>query len=106
MNRWHPLGQMVRSRIREFYREPEAVFWVYCFPLLLAVVLGLAFSGGAPEPPTVDVQEVGDSTLESRIKAALDAAKQKVEILPAEKCNQRLRTGKTALIVVPDARQV
>ena len=34
MNRWHPLGQMILARLREFYREPEAVFWVYCFPLL------------------------------------------------------------------------
>ena len=52
MNRWHPLGQMILARLREFYREPEAIFWVYCFPLLLAVVLGLAFSGRAPDPRT------------------------------------------------------
>ena len=51
MNRWHPLGQLILCRFREFYREPEAVFWVYCFPLLLAIVLGLAFSGREQEPP-------------------------------------------------------
>jgi ABC-2 type transport system permease protein len=55
MNRWHPLCQMILARLREFYREPEAIFWVYCFPLLLAVVLGLAFAGRAPDPPDVDV---------------------------------------------------
>ena len=31
------------ARLREFYREPAAVFWVFGFPLILAVALGLAF---------------------------------------------------------------
>ena len=63
MNRWHPLGQMVLARLREFYREPEAIFWVYCFPLLLAVVLGLAFAGRAlttgEDPPVARQAPLG-----------------------------------------------
>ena len=27
--------ELTRSRVREFIREPEAVFWVFAFPLLL-----------------------------------------------------------------------
>src|SRR5439155_2284545 len=103
MNRWVPLRQMVLSRLREFYREPEAVFWVYCFPLLLAVVLGLAFSGGAPEPPVVDVENVGDEKLVQSVVEPLKAAKHKVEVHPMEECKARLRIGKTALIVIPGA---
>ena len=30
-------------RFREFVREPEALFWVFVFPILLAAGLGLAF---------------------------------------------------------------
>ena len=55
MNRWHAFAQLVLCRFREFYREPEVIFWVYGFPLILAVGLGIAFSRGAPEPPAVDV---------------------------------------------------
>ena len=55
--RWVPLVQLVEARFREFYREPEAIFWVYGFPLVLAVGLGYAFRGVQPEPPRVDVQD-------------------------------------------------
>ena len=33
---------------REFYREPEAVFWVFGFPVLLAFALGIAFRSRGP----------------------------------------------------------
>ena len=39
----HPLVQLTLVRFREFLREPEALFWVFVFPLLLAAGLGIAF---------------------------------------------------------------
>lgn len=42
----HRLGslkELTRARILEFLREPEAIFWVFVFPVLLAVALGIAF---------------------------------------------------------------
>ena len=39
----HPLVQLTLVRFREFIREPEAVFWIFLFPILLAAGLGLAF---------------------------------------------------------------
>src|SRR3984893_7414660 len=39
----HPLAQLTLVRFREFLREPEALFWVFVFPLLLAAGLGVAF---------------------------------------------------------------
>lgn len=101
MSRWHPLGQMILCRLKEFIREPEAIFWVYGFPMILAVVLGLAFSGGAPEPPLVDIQDTGDTSAITAVAAPLKAADHKVEIATAEQCAVHLRTGKTALTVVP-----
>ncbi len=44
-----------RPRSREFLREPEAVFWVFAFPVLLAVVLGFAFRERPPDPIPVGV---------------------------------------------------
>src|ERR1700674_5954425 len=39
----HPLVQLTLVRFREFMREPEALFWVFIFPILLAAGLGIAF---------------------------------------------------------------
>ena len=35
--------QLTLVRFREFMREPEALFWVFIFPILLAAGLGIAF---------------------------------------------------------------
>ncbi|MCZ6794027.1 MAG: ABC transporter permease [Planctomycetota bacterium] len=47
---YHPLRELLLARSREFFREPETVFWVYVFPLILMAGLGLAFAErGEPE---------------------------------------------------------
>jgi ABC-type polysaccharide/polyol phosphate export permease len=43
------LVQLVLVRVREFTREPEAVFWAIFFPILLTAGLGIAFRGGSGE---------------------------------------------------------
>ena len=50
-----PLIELTRARIYELTREPEAVFWVFVFPIVLAAVLGLAFRSKPPEPLPVAV---------------------------------------------------
>src|SRR5277367_5139296 len=37
------LYQLTMVRFRLFLREPEAIFWIFVFPILLAVGLGIAF---------------------------------------------------------------
>ena len=37
------LYQLTVTRFRLFLREPEALFWVFAFPILLAIGLGIAF---------------------------------------------------------------
>ena len=37
------LRELSTVRLREFLREPEAVFWTFAFPVLLAIGLGIAF---------------------------------------------------------------
>src|SRR5262249_60292637 len=55
--RYSPLGKLILARLREFYREPEALFWVYGFPILMIVALGIAFRNKPAERITVDVQQ-------------------------------------------------
>ncbi len=119
MNRFKAFRQLVLTRFREFYREPEVIFWVYGFPLILAIVLFVAFSGRGPDPPKVDIQ--GDPQDERMIalkekleaawkRAALEDAPQPkeaeakplpVEIHPPEECLRRLKKGATELVVIP-----
>jgi ABC-type multidrug transport system permease subunit len=104
--RYSPLGQLVLARLREFYREPEAVFWVYGFPLLMVVALGIAFRNKPADRITVDVQQ-GPGAEDvvkhlAQVKQGEDEAF-KVQENDAAQCRLRLRTGKTALVVVPPA---
>lgn len=91
------LGEMTTTRLREFFREPEAVFWVFVFPILLAVALGLAFREKAPDKIPIGVVE---GPTAAQAVAAL--AKSPV-LLPrayeAEAGAFALRTGKISLLV-------
>ncbi len=100
MNRWHPFLQLVLARLKEFYREPVALFWVYGFPLILALGLGIAFSRREPEPAHVDIQDTLDSSLAQEIKEALAKQNIEAEVHSADSCFHRLKTGKTELYVV------
>src|SRR6266852_6736537 len=41
--RWSGYSHLLVARIKELQREPEVIFWVFVFPLLLALGLGIAF---------------------------------------------------------------
>src|SRR5215475_5357568 len=41
--RWSGYSHLLMARMLELKREPEVVFWVFVFPLLLALGLGIAF---------------------------------------------------------------
>ena len=44
-----PLWELTVTRVKEFVRVPEALFWVFVFPLVLAVALGFAFREKGPD---------------------------------------------------------
>ena len=91
--------QLTLARMREFYREPEAIFWVFGFPLVLAFALGIAFRNRGPGALTVGIlRGAGDSAVATAIASApgLHTA-----LLDSSEARQRLRTGGIALLVVP-----
>ena len=100
--RWrdHPLVQLTLVRYREFYREPEAVFWVFIFPVLLTAGLGIAFRSRAPErtPVALVTRGAEDDTLAARVAAA-DGLK--LRTLAGPEAAQALRTGDVSLVIVP-----
>ena len=51
------LYQLTIVRFRLILREPEAIFWIFIFPILLAVGLGIAFRNRP-----ADVLRVGATT--------------------------------------------
>jgi len=61
--RLHPLLELTKVRLREFYREPGMIFWVFGFPILMAIGLGLAFRSQPPERPAVAVLARADHPL-------------------------------------------
>jgi ABC-2 type transport system permease protein len=95
--RYWPLGQIILARVREFYREPEALFWVYGFPILLVVGLGIAFRNQPVERITVDVQAGPQAEAIERAMAGQE--KFEAQIVSPEEARLRLRNGRTALVV-------
>src|ERR1700730_10866700 len=93
--------QLFLTRLREFYREPEVIFWVYGFPLLLAVGLGIAFTNRQPEPAIVDIQHTSEPSRDEELAKKLKEADLVVEIHAEEDCRRRRLTGRTMLYIVP-----
>jgi ABC-type multidrug transport system permease subunit len=66
----HPLLELTLARLIEFVRTPSAIFWVFGFPVLLAMVLGIAFRNQGPEIARVAV--IGDGAAELVARLADD----------------------------------
>lgn len=93
----NPLVQLVLSRIRLFLREPAAVFWVYGFPLLMLIALGVAFRDDPQEKMAVDVVGTGDvAALKQRLESD---ARFKVTTSADTDWKKRLQYGKTDLVI-------
>jgi ABC-type multidrug transport system permease subunit len=95
------LIELTLVRLREFVREPEALFWVFGFPLLLALGLGIAFRNRPPESARVGVLGAVPTT----ITASLDST-DGLTVVPLTDDSagaQALRTADVALVVAPAA---
>jgi len=103
MTRHHPLSTLLISRLREFFREPEAIFWVYGFPVLLAIGLGIAFREKPPAVVQVDVLQRAEADapavdLYDTLRAVPGFT---VALHDEAECAARLRMGRSDLTVAP-----
>lgn len=101
----HPLVELTFVRLREFVREPEAVFWVFLFPVLLTCALGIAFRNTAPEKHRVAIESSDQSGSLSSVNTMAQALKGSADIdvvvLPAAEAAGALRSGRVDLVVRP-----
>jgi ABC-type multidrug transport system permease subunit len=95
----HPLIELTLARFREFLREPEAVFWVFAFPVIMTCALGLAFRSRGQGPIIAGVAEgVGAD----QVAAALEhAGGFTVRRIPAGDIDRAVRDGRAPVVVVP-----
>jgi len=97
--RERPLVQLSLARMREFVREPEAIFWVFGFPIVMAFALGIAFRNRGPGELRVAVARgAGDSALAATLDRSPRLA---AAVLDSAAARLQLRTGRVALLVVP-----
>jgi ABC-type multidrug transport system permease subunit len=88
----HPLTQLTLVRIREFLREPEALFWSLAFPILLAAGLGIAFRNRPPEVLKIAAVPT-ELAAALRREPLLD-----VQALSRDEGERALRIGQVALL--------
>lgn len=94
-----PLLELTLVRVKEFLREPEAVFWTFLFPILLAVCLGLAFREKPPDRVPVGVVEApGGAELRERLSRSPGLV---VRGYSEGSGREALRAGAISLLVVP-----
>jgi ABC-2 type transport system permease protein len=100
--RYNPFAQLVNVRFKEFLREPEAIFWSFVFPILLATGLAIAFRNRPAEIVRVGViavtEEAAD-TIVARLRRTRGFA---VERLADDSAARTaIRTGRVAVVAVP-----
>jgi ABC-2 type transport system permease protein len=99
--RQHPLFSLIAARVREFLREPAAIFWVYVFPLIMVLALGIAFRN----------KPVGGFAVAVRAGVGAEQVRQtlygdgrfRVFVCDEQESSLRLRTGRAELVIVPTA---
>jgi ABC-2 type transport system permease protein len=95
-----PLTELTWARIRELTREPEAVFWVFVFPILLSAILGLAFRSRPPEALPVAV--VAGPHADARMAALSTGSDLKPSVLADAEARLALARGRVVLVVSAD----
>jgi ABC-type multidrug transport system permease subunit len=98
------LRELTNVRVREFLREPEAVFWTFAFPVLLAIGLGIAFRNKPAE--IVHVAVVEDAGAGPVLAALAQSEALTVELVPTlDSGLASMRNGKVAIVVQARGRR-
>ncbi len=95
----HPLLELTKARLREFFREKGMLFWVFGFPLLMAVGLGLAFRNRPPELPRIGVV----APPSPGVQALLASSRVDAKLYAEAEARRALATSKLDLVVEGDA---
>lgn len=94
------IKELALFRFRLFYREPGTMYWTFGFPIVMTIVLGLAFRNRGPETVYLAVEEGPRAEVARTMLANGDGVD--VKVMPAPEASAALRTGKVSLVVVPE----
>lgn len=96
-----PLVEMTLARLREFVREPEALFWTFVFPIVMSVMLAVAFPARGSRPVQVGlVPGPGAASLRQTLAGTPGIALR--DVPPTEE-QRAIREGEVDLVVVPSS---
>jgi ABC-2 type transport system permease protein len=100
--RWSGYLHLLLARLKEMQREPEVIFWVFVFPLLLAVGLGIAFRSRPASIPSVAIAAGpgANAVLEMAQRAPQSLHAQ---IVPETEAQNGFRLGRYDLVIIPGA---
>jgi ABC-type multidrug transport system permease subunit len=103
--RWSGFGQLLLARMRELIREPEMIFWIFGFPLLLAAGLGIAFRNKPVEATSIAiVSGTGAQDIVNMIQRSPQGSSVKMQVLEQSQALQAFHLGKYDLVVEPDGQ--
>ncbi len=97
MNETSALRELMLLRVRSFLREPEALFWTFVFPILMAVGLGLAFRE-TPDAKTPIGVERG-SAAERLVPRLETSGEIEVRVMGRDEAERALRRGEVPLVL-------
>jgi ABC-2 type transport system permease protein len=101
--RWSGYLHLLMARMLELKREPEVVFWVFVFPLLLATGLGIAFRNKPADASSVAiVAGTGAQQAEALLQHSPQHASFKIDIQDDQAARKGFRLGKYDLVIEPD----
>jgi ABC transporter DrrB family efflux protein len=95
----HQLFELTLVRLREFLREPEAMFWSFVFPIIMTCALGIAFSSSSGARFSVGVAE--DRASDAITMALQRDARFAVRSVPIPEIERVVRDGTVAVVIVP-----
>ena len=100
--RWAAFNHLLLARMKEMQREPEIIFWVFGFPILLALGLGIAFRNKPADATSIAIVEgpSAENTLTS-LQNSPQHAFIHATILKETSALTGLRLGKYDLVVEP-----
>src|ERR1700675_4823562 len=103
--RWSGYSHLLMARLLELKREPEVVFWVFVFPLLLALGLGIAFRNKPADAVRVAIVEgTGSQDAEALLARSPHHELFKIRTLNADEAQKGFRLGKFDLVIEPDGK--
>jgi ABC-2 type transport system permease protein len=92
-----PIIELASTRTKEFLREKEAMFWVFGFPLILALALGFAFREKPPD--RVPVAVVAGPSAQQRLAALQKSPTLLPRVMNEQEARDALRRGKVSLVI-------